>query len=72
MHLVGWLPEGMSGANVSRRAAEQNLKFASVSAYSTGELPHDGFVLGYTAFDKKQIRSAVGKLKTLLIAEFSK
>jgi len=71
MHLVGWLPEGVSGKNISRLAAEQNLKLAPISAYhSTNELPRDGLILGYTAFDKRQIRNAVRKLKLILEAEF--
>ena len=73
MHLVGWLPEGVSGVNISRLAAEQNLKLAPISAYSgANELPRDGFILGYTAFDKKQIKNAVKKLKAILSAEISK
>jgi len=72
MHLVGWLPERVSGVNISRLAAEQNLKLAPISAYqSANELPRDGFILGYTAFDRKQIRNAVRKLKSILVEEKS-
>ena len=73
MHLVGWLPAGVSGANASRLAAEKNLKLAPISAYTDKKImPRDGFVLGYTAFDKKQIRAAVKTLKAILADEISK
>jgi len=73
MHLVGWLPEGVSGVNINRRAAKQNLKLAPISSYSSAnELPRDGLILGYTAFDKRQIRNAVRKLKAILVEEISK
>ena len=72
MHLVGWLPEGVSGVNISRQAAEQNLKFAPISAYCVSKLPRDGLILGYTAFDKRLIKNTVKKLKAILVDEISK
>jgi DNA-binding transcriptional MocR family regulator len=66
MHLVGWLPAGVSGKGISDKAAAENLKLAAISAYSAKKLPRDGFILGYTAFDRRQIREAVKKLKALL------
>ncbi len=59
MHIIGWLSEGVSGKNISCRAAEQNLKLAPLSSYCASELPRDGFTLDYAAFDQKQIRNAV-------------
>lgn len=73
MHLVGWLSKGTNAAEISRRAAEQNLKLKLISTYYIKKsLSRDGFVLGYTAFDEKQIRHAVKKLKTVLTAEIER
>lgn len=73
MHLVGWLPEGSNAAEISRRAAEQNLKLKLISTYYIKKsVLRDGFILGYTAFDERQIRHAVKKLKTILTAEIER
>jgi GntR family transcriptional regulator/MocR family aminotransferase len=69
MHLVGWLPEGLSDKAISRKAAEQNLKLAPISAYYAKELPRGGLILGYTAFEKNQIKEGVKKMKTILSME---
>jgi GntR family transcriptional regulator/MocR family aminotransferase len=66
MHLVGWLPAGVCGKSLSHNALRENLKLAPISAYSINKLPREGFILGYTAFDKWQIRNGVKKLKALL------
>jgi GntR family transcriptional regulator / MocR family aminotransferase len=67
MHLVGWLPQGIDGKNISHRAERQNLKISPVSAYCVRELKRDGFILGYTAFDEKQIKQGIKKLKAILL-----
>ena len=69
MHLVGWLPEGVDDPEVSRKAAERGLKLAAVSDYSANALPRGGFILGYTAFDERQIRDGVRILKGILKGE---
>lgn len=66
MHLVGWLPEGIHDAEISRKAAERCLKLAAVSEYSSNPLPRGGFILGYTAFDEKQIRRGIEILAEIL------
>jgi GntR family transcriptional regulator / MocR family aminotransferase len=72
MHLVGWLPEGLSDKAISRKAAEQNLKLAPVSSYCAKELPRGGLILGYTAFGRNQIKEGVKKMKTILSTEISR
>lgn len=68
MHLVGWLPEDFDGEEISRQATAQSLKITPLSTYSRINLPRDGFILGYTAFDEKQIKAGVKKLKSILSA----
>jgi GntR family transcriptional regulator / MocR family aminotransferase len=72
MHVVGWLPKGVSDKAISRKAAEQNLKLAPISAYCAKKLPRGGLILGYTAFEKNQIKEGVKKLKAILSTESSK
>jgi GntR family transcriptional regulator/MocR family aminotransferase len=72
MHLVGWLPEGVNDKAISRKAEEQNLKLAPISAYCAKELPRGGLILGYTAFAKNQIKDGVKRLKAILFTEISK
>ncbi|HEX8457034.1 MAG TPA: PLP-dependent aminotransferase family protein [Pyrinomonadaceae bacterium] len=66
MHLMGWLPRGIDDRDVSRRAAEANLKIAPVSAYCIGQQLRGGLLLGYTAFNERQIKQGVKKLARVL------
>lgn len=66
MHLVGWLAEGVDDTEISRKAAERGLKLAAVSEYAAGKLSRGGFILGYTAFDERQIRDGVKIISELL------
>jgi GntR family transcriptional regulator/MocR family aminotransferase len=72
MHVVGWLPEGVSDKGISGKATEQNLKLAPISAYCVKRLPRGGLILGYTAFEKNQIKEGVKKLRAILSTEISK
>jgi len=59
MHLVGWLPTGVDDQAVSKELAEQGVRAAPVSAYSIGKPPRSGLLLGYTAFNEKQIKDGM-------------
>jgi GntR family transcriptional regulator/MocR family aminotransferase len=66
MHLVGWLAEGLDDKKVSEKATEENLKIMPISHYFERGSPRDGLVLGYTAFDERQIKDGVIKLSKIL------
>jgi GntR family transcriptional regulator/MocR family aminotransferase len=66
MHLIGWLPRGIDDRDVSRRAAEANLKIAPLSAYCIRQTLRGGMLLGYTAFNERQIKQGVKKLARVL------
>jgi GntR family transcriptional regulator/MocR family aminotransferase len=66
MHLIGWLPDGVSDREVSHRAAEAGLNLAPISAYCINQKLKGGLLLGYTAYDKKHIRQGVKKLARVL------
>ena len=71
MHLVGWLSDEFSDAEISKKASEKNLKIAAVSDYFSGDVSKNGLILGYTAFDERQISDGVKKLK-VIFESFSK
>jgi len=66
MHLIGWLPQGISDREVSRRAAQAELNLASVSAYCINQKLRGGLLLGYTAYNGKHIRQGMRKLAQVL------
>ncbi|HLL15770.1 MAG TPA: PLP-dependent aminotransferase family protein [Pyrinomonadaceae bacterium] len=66
MHLIGWLPRGIDDRDVARRAAAANLKIAPVSAYCIDQTLRGGLLLGYTAFNERQIKQGVKKLGRVL------
>ncbi|HVF27178.1 MAG TPA: PLP-dependent aminotransferase family protein [Pyrinomonadaceae bacterium] len=68
MHLVGWLPEGVSDKAASESAARQRVKATPLSAYSLDPLSRGGLVLGYTALNARQIKDGVRKLAKALDA----
>lgn len=66
MHLVGRLADGVDDKQISEKAAAKNLKLAPVSSYSNKKLKRGGLILGYTAFDERQIKRGVKIIKEIL------
>jgi GntR family transcriptional regulator/MocR family aminotransferase len=66
MHLVGWLPDDIDDGEAAQIAAQQNIRFQSISDSSINKYPRNGLVFGYAAFDEKQIKRGVGKLTKVL------
>ena len=66
LHLIGWLPDSVGDREVSHRAAEAGLKIARVSTYCINDRLRGGLLLGYTAYDERQIRQGVKKLARVL------
>jgi GntR family transcriptional regulator/MocR family aminotransferase len=62
MHVIGWLPAGVSDRTVTEKATRAGLKISPLSAYRNKPSETGGLVLGYTAFDERQIRQGVRKL----------
>jgi GntR family transcriptional regulator/MocR family aminotransferase len=62
MHLIGWLPDGVSDKEISSRAQEKNLKITPLSDYCIRQKLRGGLFLGYTSFDEKQTKQGVKKL----------
>jgi GntR family transcriptional regulator/MocR family aminotransferase len=67
MHLVGWLSEDFSDKEIAKKALGNNLKLAAVSDYFVDKKSsRNGLILGFTAFDEKQIIEGVTNLKQIL------
>jgi GntR family transcriptional regulator/MocR family aminotransferase len=66
MHLVGWLPEGMSDTQASRRAASAGLDTPALSSYALEPLSRGGLLLGYAAVDENEIRQGIHRLSAAL------
>jgi len=66
MHLIGWLPEGVCDKIVSQQAAKHRLRVAPVSTYDLDKPERGGLLLGYTAFDAKQIEAGMKTLANVI------
>jgi GntR family transcriptional regulator/MocR family aminotransferase len=66
MHLVGWLPEGVSDMVAARRAAERGVEVGALSNYYLGEQKRGAVTLGYTAYPPKEIRKGARALAAAL------
>ena len=63
MHLIGWLPDDASDADVSRRAAARGVDAIPLSAFAVGRgVPRPGVLLGYAHVDRATIFSACRSL----------
>jgi GntR family transcriptional regulator / MocR family aminotransferase len=66
MHLVGWLPPGISDMEAARIAIEHNVLALPLSSFSLKPVKRGALMLGYTAFDEREIRAGVRRLKAAL------
>src|SRR5215510_6611211 len=66
MHLVGWLPPEVSDMEAARAASKHNVLALPLSAFSLMPVTRGALMLGYTAFDEREIRAGVRRLKTAL------
>ncbi len=59
MHLVGWLPEGVSDLEVYEKGIERGLKLSPISLYSVNPPKRGGIIFGYTAFNRKETAEGI-------------
>ncbi|MBO0781883.1 MAG: PLP-dependent aminotransferase family protein [Ktedonobacteraceae bacterium] len=65
MHLVVWLPPGMSAQAIVKRAIERGLHISSISQFSLRPLPRDGLILGFASASTEELQAGV---RTLALA----
>jgi GntR family transcriptional regulator/MocR family aminotransferase len=66
MHLVGWLPAGADDRASAQAAAAAGIDAPALSSYRVEGHGRGGLLLGYAAFEPRQIRDAVRRLGTVL------
>jgi GntR family transcriptional regulator/MocR family aminotransferase len=66
MHLIGWLPCGVDDVTVAQAASRHDLITLPLSAFGLRPLPRGALVLGYTAFNERETRAAIRRLKMAL------
>jgi len=66
MHLVGWLPPEVSDMEAARAASQHNVLALPLSAFSLRPVARGALILGYTAFNEREIREGVRRLNTAL------
>lgn len=67
MHVVAWLSKGVDDRKLSEHVTAHGLRAAPLSRYTYGKQERGGLLLGYTAFNEKQIKSGVKKLSKIAI-----
>ena len=68
MHLVVWLPSGMSAQAVAQRAAAFDLHMLPISHFSLRPLQRDGLLLGFASASPQELRAGAQKLALALQA----
>jgi GntR family transcriptional regulator/MocR family aminotransferase len=68
MHLVVWLPSGMSAKAAAQRAAASGLHMLPISQFSLRSLQRDGLVLGFASASPQELRAGVHTLALALQA----
>ena len=68
MHLVAWLPSGISAQEAAHRAAASGLPILPVSQFSQRSLHRDGLVIGFASASPQELRTGVQRLALALQA----
>jgi len=66
LQTVGWLPIGVGAERVARAAEEQSVEVVPLKRYAWGKSPTNGLILGFAAFDPREIREGVERLGRVL------
>ncbi|HET8906217.1 MAG TPA: PLP-dependent aminotransferase family protein, partial [Ktedonobacterales bacterium] len=66
MHLVAWLPEGMSARTVAQRAAAQGLHALPIVSDDQRPYSRDGLMLGFASDTPAALRAGVRRLARLV------
>ena len=71
MHLVAWLPSGMSAQAAAQRAAASGLHMLPISHFSLRSLQRDGLLLGFASASPQELRAGAQTLALALQAHSS-
>jgi GntR family transcriptional regulator/MocR family aminotransferase len=62
MHLVGWLPNGVDVAELSRLIASENVDAQPLSAFAINPMTRGGLLFGYTGVNEREIVEGVDSI----------
>ena len=66
LHLTIWLDKHLNDTEISRKLAAKGIVSEPLSSYVFKQKMSPGLVMGYAAFDEKQIRNGIGELAKIL------
>jgi len=66
LQTVGWLPKGVDAERVARAAEQEGVEVVPLRRYAWGKSPANGLILGFAAFDPREIREGVDRLARVL------
>jgi GntR family transcriptional regulator/MocR family aminotransferase len=72
MHLIAWLREDINDSEMAAYLNNNGVTVLPVSAYAVKFKPKPGLLLGYTAFNDKQLTDGLLKMITLIKAKIVK
>lgn len=67
MHIILRLPENYNDKKIAQEALKNKILVKPLSDYTIEHRQNPGLILGYTAFDKKEIKQGISKLKKVII-----
>lgn len=66
MHTIGWLGDRVNDREVAKAAFAQGVEVAPLSNFHATRPHRNGLILGFSAFDRRQLRAGVKKLSAVL------
>jgi GntR family transcriptional regulator/MocR family aminotransferase len=66
LHMVGWLKPGVSDAKAAESAAREGVEATPLSLYYSAPPTRGALLLGYAAFDDREIRMGIQRLSKAL------
>jgi GntR family transcriptional regulator/MocR family aminotransferase len=66
MHLIGWLPHGVSDQAAARAAWRHKIIAGPLSGFGIKPVQRGALVLGFTAFNERKIRDGIKELRVAL------
>ena len=62
LRTVGWLQRGIRAEDAAKEAAERDVEVVPLGRYAYGRSKREGLVLGFAAFDERELRRGVEQL----------
>jgi GntR family transcriptional regulator/MocR family aminotransferase len=66
MHVVGWLPDGLDDRLAAKAAMEAGVEAPALSNYRAQNQGRGGLLLGYAAYQPREIRDGIRRLGAAL------